>query len=538
MNRLLLLAGALVALAATAASAVATEPARVLDFVREWAGAWEAQDPGPYLALYAGDAVVGRRDRAAHAAQKRALFARGESVEVRLGDAEVEETAEGLLRVSFLQDYRSPSLSDFGRKTLLLRPVGGRFEIVRETWEAAGGRISQPLADQLAAALAAEAVPPPPAPPAAPMGESFGEAAAQGEGLEPLLGEGYLPPADTAAPGRAPERDLLALEPLMGETPVFLQPVSFPGLPGDIEDRTLVEEVVARVNGRVLTRSDFVERLEGRHLQVMLEQPPDLERRLENLVSDELLLTVERWLLVQEAEVNRAEVESYWRQRVQQLRQEVGAKDLDEFRQLLQSEGMTLTTLREQVISNEVVNIKVTAEIDRSEERLREYYETHGSRYAEPARVTLRQIFLPVEQPSDLPLAEAAAAEALAQLGAGADFCEVHAVYGQGGGCGDIGTLELGDLLPGLRDAAAGLPIDAVSKPLRTSAGLHVLQVRGRSETAVPPFEDLRARVENDVLNEEFERRLDEFLTELKATAVIEINPRYQDLWEPGGVGQ
>ena len=77
------------------------------------------------------------------------------------------------------------------------------------------------------------------------------------------------------------------------DLPAFLRPVSFPGLPGDIDDRTLVEEVVARVNGRVLTRSAFVERLEGRHLQLMLEQAPDLERRLELIVSETLAQVVE-----------------------------------------------------------------------------------------------------------------------------------------------------------------------------------------------------------------------------------------------------
>lgn len=543
MRRVLLLA-VLAAATAAAMSAAAAERSAVLNFVRDWARAWESQDAERYLELYAADARVGRRDRAQHAAHKRALFARDEPIEVRVGDVEVLEEDAGTVRVRFLQDYRSPSLSDFGRKELLLREEDGRWRILRETWQAVDGSIRRPLAEQLAAAREAEAAPPgeaAPAPAPEPVVERAGAEAPEPdatEGLEPLLGEGYAPPLEAAA-APEPESDLLALEPLMGETPGFLQPVDFPGLPGDIEDRTLVEEVVARVNGRVLTRSDFVERLEGRHLQLMLEQPAGLDGRLRGLVADTLALIVERWLLVQEAEINRAEVEAFWRQSLQRMRQDVGAKDLDEFSRLLQAEGMTLTTLREQVIANEVVQLKVTSEIDRSEERLREYHEANGSRYAEPARVSLRQILLPVDQPSDLPRAEAAAEEALAQLAAGRDWCRVHEVYGQGGGCGDIGTLALDDLQPGLREAAAGLPVGAVSKPLRSSAGLHLLQVQGRSETTVPPFEEVRQRVEADVLEEAFGRRLEDYLEELKATAVIEINPRYRELWDSvAGVGQ
>jgi hypothetical protein len=551
----------------------APDEARALAFLRDWAAAWESQDAARYLELYAADARVGRRDRVAHAAQKSEVFARGETVTVRLGDAEVDQATvagETLVRATMLQEYSSPSLSDFGRKELLLRATPEGLRIVRETWTRTGGSIDRELAAQLAAAIAPVS-PDPEAAAATPRGEPVAESsdlppepvfepldperpvvpaapqradapdartADSGEPVQPLLGEGYAPPAAVADAGTA-AKDLLAIEPLVrDDVPGFLRPVSFDGLPGDIDSRTLVEEVVARINGRVLTRSAFVERLEGQHLQLLLEQPSDLERRLEMLVPETLTQTVERWLLVQEAEINRAEVEGFWRNWLAGFRKQVGAGTIDELQELLAAEGMTLTTLREQVVANEVVQQKVTAAIDRSDERLQEYYQQHGVDYALPARVTLSQILMPVTGPGDLPRAEAALEAALAQLTEGAAWCDVHAVYGQGGNCGDLGTLDLEDLLPEMRDVAAGLPIGAISKPIRSSAGLHLVQVRDRADVAVPPFEELAPEIERAVIDLEFNRLLEDYLEVLKETAVIEINPRYASLWEAPGVGQ
>jgi hypothetical protein len=153
----------LLVLLATSAGAGDPTEARALDLLRRWRDAWQGRALDDYLALYAPDARVGSRALPAHAEHERRLFAREGSVEVRVGDVstawvvrDLGSGEERLLRVGFLQEYRSPWLSDFGRKQMLLRPAEGPpgFSIVRESWEVADGSIAVTLEQELAAAVA------------------------------------------------------------------------------------------------------------------------------------------------------------------------------------------------------------------------------------------------------------------------------------------------------------------------------------------------------------------------------------------------
>ncbi len=65
------------------------------------------------------------------------LIRAARTIEVKLSDFDVRVDGE-TARVSFLQDYRSDSLSDLGRKTLTFKKTESGWKIVAETWRGAG----------------------------------------------------------------------------------------------------------------------------------------------------------------------------------------------------------------------------------------------------------------------------------------------------------------------------------------------------------------------------------------------------------------
>ena len=534
-SRLLLVGAAALALGAAPcgapralepAGAAAGAPADVLALLEAWRSAWERQDLGAYLAFYAPDATSAGRSFDAHRAHKAALFARGEPISIALGDVEVDAAppSPATVTVRFDQDYRSPSLSDFGRKELRLRSTPAGLRIVSETWRAApSGRIETPLASTRHHAPDAPPVTTPRAAPPA------GKPTADDE-LEPLVGEGYVPPPDAQPPSQAPVDDLLDLEPLQPSSPASTRGF-LPGIPIAENGREVIEEIVARVNGRILTRSMFLDRVDLHHQRLLLEDPPDLAERIASLVHDTLETTIERWLLLQEAKDRQADIEAFWRDWLVQTRKQVGAEDMKDLEDLLREQGTTLAALKEQVVESEVPNLFIHREIleriDLSDERLKEHYAENPAAYQVPARVTLRQVLVPVTPGESPDRAEAVARQALARLQAGEDWCDVHAIHGQGPRCGDVGTVALSDLLPELRDAARGLPIDAVSKTIRSSVGVHVVQVTSREEPRLLPFEEVKDRVREDLFNRARDERLAELLDDLRRRGEIEVNPRY-----------
>src|SRR5204863_9452873 len=93
--------------------------------------------------------------------------------------------------------------------------------------------------------------------------------------------------------------------------------------------------------------------------------------------------------------------------------------------------------------------------------------------------------------------------------------------------CGDIGEIAVDDLLPELREAAVGVPVGAVSLPLLSTQGWHILRVVARAGMQPVELADVRDRVLGELRGDAYQAKLASYLEELRATAQIVVNPRY-----------
>ena len=536
----------------------------VTAFLRAWLRDWIAQDAAAYFAHYAADAVVDDRARADFEAHKRGLFARGGTIDVKVGDLRVETdatTGEPLIRARFDQEYSSSRLTDFGRKELVVRREGDRLLIVRESWTPVVGHIERPLGEPAEAAPAAVSPPAPadvvaPAPstppsaaagpaPSATTAHAPSAAPPPGDADAPLLGEGYVPPASSAAPASGEPQDVLDMSPLLGPAP----PTSGRdyGLPADSGDRRVVEEIVATVNGQILTRTMLQRRIAWYESSLVERDPADLEEQLAHLGQSALDATIDRWVILQEARQHSADVEGFWREWLAQFRRQVQADNLEDLEKLLKEQGSSLEELKEQVSETEVPNVflqqQVGSTLTFTEEELRSWFDSHHAEFQDAQEVTLRQILIPVPAGASPARAISVADAAIASLRDGKDWCQVHDVYGGGEpGCGEVGTLRVSDMAPELREAAVGLPVGAVSRPVVSTQGVHVLQVTERRGLDPVTFEQARETVLSSMREEVYQQKTREYVDDLRRRAVIEINPKYQSGAEAaapsGGVSQ
>ncbi|MBD8526049.1 SurA N-terminal domain-containing protein [Pseudomarimonas arenosa] len=172
-----------------------------------------------------------------------------------------------------------------------------------------------------------------------------------------------------------------------------------------------------------------------------------------------------------------------------------------------------------------------------SEESLRERYETQKSRYSRPAQRLASHILVKVA--ADAPAqaqqdAQARADELAKQARGGADFAELAKQHsddiGSKSAGGDLGWLEPGFLDPAFETALFAMQKDAISDPVKSSEGWHVIQLRDERPGEIKSFEEVRAELEQDYNQNERERRFSELAgrlvdevfqnpTELKAAA-------------------
>ena len=161
---------------------------------------------------------------------------------------------------------------------------------------------------------------------------------------------------------------------------------------------------------------------------------------------------------------------------------------------------------------------------------LEAFYRHERDFFARPGRLRVRQLWCRADTAADAPSAEARARAAAASLRAGEDFAGVRARLGDP----EIAPLPdallspaklLDHLGPTALRAALELEAGAVSDPVRSATGYHVLQVIEREAEWVPPREEVADEVVAEYRRRRGERALRAYLDGLRARAEVEIAP-------------
>ena len=159
-----------------------------------------------------------------------------------------------------------------------------------------------------------------------------------------------------------------------------------------------------------------------------------------------------------------------------------------------------LDQLRSQVAWGKYVNLRLRPAIGVSEEEIDEELERLEAMRGKP-EFLVSEISLygdPAAAPGE---ARAAADSIVAQLRRGADFAAVAAQFGQGALAregGDLGWIQEGRGRPEIERVLAGLEIGAVSDPIRSVDGWHIVHLRDRRAVLsdpVAPVEMLLSQV-------------------------------------------
>ncbi|HSM13205.1 MAG TPA: SurA N-terminal domain-containing protein [Thermoanaerobaculia bacterium] len=171
----------------------------------------------------------------------------------------------------------------------------------------------------------------------------------------------------------------------------------------------------------------------------------------------------------------------------------------------------------------DAARLRATLEI--SDEELRRAYEQDPEQYRLPEQVHARHILVKIDESRSAEEAEARMAEVRSKLAAGADFAELAAEYSDDPGSrdrgGDVGWFERGRMVPEFEQAAFDADAGSVVGPVRTSFGLHLIDVVEKRAGGVQPFDGvagaIRARLASDRAEAAAETRARDLVARLRA---------------------
>ncbi len=136
---------------------------------------------------------------------------------------------------------------------------------------------------------------------------------------------------------------------------------------------------------------------------------------------------------------------------------------------------------------------------------LRSHYARTRAKYARKESVAVNQIFLKLSPDAKKEQVEAGRnrLEGLRErVMKGEEFTELAKAHSEGPEAkqgGDLGVFGRGQMLPELEKVAYALKKGEVSKPVKTSFGMHLLWVRDKVLPGHESFEEVRKRVEEDL---------------------------------------
>jgi peptidyl-prolyl cis-trans isomerase SurA len=345
-------------------------------------------------------------------------------------------------------------------------------------------------------------------------------------------------------------------------TCAVLTAVAAPAL-GHAQQPQIIEQVLVKVNGDIITKTD----LEERQIAALRERKlnPDILKNDEQLKKaiaevtpqvlvnaiDELLLTQlgrEKGLKLSDEQFNR------W---LSGMRKDQGLEDEKRFQEALKQEGMTLNDVRRNVerqfVLSQVQRDEFGGKLQITEEEARQYYLVHQKEFAEPAAVTLREILIdvPTVNQQGKPMIsvgrddEAAknAADARARLTAGEDFAKVASEVSSGASKangGLIGPIAVAELSQDLQKLIENMKPGDITQPIRTNRGYQILKLETSKPAGLRSFDSVRDIVADRVYNERASAEMRKFLDRVRRQAIIvwkneELRKVYEQHVSPKG---
>src|ERR1700757_79547 len=230
---------------------------------------------------------------------------------------------------------------------------------------------------------------------------------------------------------------------------LFAAPVVAPTRPAEPQSPyggSVVEDIIARVNDQIITRSDYERALkelddEGRQrgltMQQLSEQHKDL---LRNLIDQQIWLSKGK-----ELGING---ETDLVNRLNEIRKQYNLASMEDLEKEAQQQGVSFedfkASIRNQIITQEVMRQEVGRHMNITPGEVERYFEAHKQDYMQPESVQLSEILISTGTPAPTPeggtqddpakveAAKAKADDVEAKLKAGADFGQLARTVSEG----------------------------------------------------------------------------------------------------------
>ena len=299
----------------------------------------------------------------------------------------------------------------------------------------------------------------------------------------------------------------------------------------------VVEDIVARVNDQVISRSDYDRAAQD--LDSQAKQQQWTQQQLYEAKHDLLRDLIDQQLLLSKGKDLDITGETELVKRLDEMRKQNHLDSMEDLQKAAEAQGVSWedfkASIRNRIVTQQVIRDQVGRHVNITPTEVQNYYNQHKQEFDQPEQVRLSEILIPTANPDDA--AQVADAKTKAddlevKLKAGGDFAAL-AKSSSGGPTaaegGDLGDFKRGQLAKVLEEATFSLKPGQYTEAIRTKQGYVILKVTEHTPGGIPPLKDVEAQVEDAVGMAKMNPALREYLTKLREDAYIDIARGYED---------
>src|ERR1700694_433225 len=254
-------------------------------------------------------------------------------------------------------------------------------------------------------------------------------------------------------------------------------------------DLALVEEIVAKCNGDIITRGDL-DHSRKQLIEALRHEGltgPPMEQTLQEQEKNLLRDRIDQLLLVQKGKDLNINVDGEVGKRLAQIQKDSGIADPEKFQDWVKEQaGMPFedfkSDMKNDLLRQRVIRQEVGERVQIKHDEIEKYYNEHKTEFVREERLFLREIFISTDgkDAAGAAAAEKKAKDLVARARKGERFPEMardnsesvtNKTYGQ------LDPYKKGDLAQAVEDQVWSQPKGYITDPITTSAGYLILKV-------------------------------------------------------------
>lgn len=299
-------------------------------------------------------------------------------------------------------------------------------------------------------------------------------------------------------------------------------------------------DIIAEVNGEPILAHMVLDRYSREIQQLKQQSKPakvreyqlsKIEKDLPALIDQTIMVdALKQTMKPEQLKSIEDQLDKYFEQEVQDLMKKTNTGSPTELEGVLQTQGLSLVTLRQQFgdrqLAGQYMRGKLDFEPTVSHDELTERYQQNIDEYTQKPEVKWQQIDFEYQKHGGVEQAEAAAAQLLREIQAGQISFDDAAhdrsdspLADQGGHRDWTNPENLVDT--DLQHVLNQLEIQAISAPISSKNACLLVMVTGRREARTIPFHEIQTELKATMAQEKKQARGQAIINDLKSHAVI-----------------